>query len=102
MRILVVEDDAKIGEFVSKGLREAGYVVDHVASAEEALPIFVSGTVDAAIVDIMLPAPAGQDTRAALAASSSTSRPCEAKRRRSASLSTRRASASTRACSRRR
>jgi Response regulators consisting of a CheY-like receiver domain and a winged-helix DNA-binding domain len=28
MRLLVVEDDKKIASFVSRGLKEAGYVVD--------------------------------------------------------------------------
>ena len=29
MRILIIEDDATIAGFVAKGLREAGFVVDH-------------------------------------------------------------------------
>lgn len=66
MRILVVEDDAKIGGFVAKGLREAGYAVEHVESAEEALPLFADGTVDGAIVDIMLPGMDGLDLVAAI------------------------------------
>ena len=55
MRIIVIEDDAKIGQFVSRGLREAGFAVDHVDSAEEAMTRFESGEYDAAVVDVMLP-----------------------------------------------
>ena len=34
MRILLVEDDVKIASFVEKGLRAAGYAVDHAIDAE--------------------------------------------------------------------
>ncbi|MDV1412469.1 DNA-binding response regulator, partial [Citrobacter freundii] len=30
MKILIVEDEIKTGEYLSKGLTEAGFVVDHV------------------------------------------------------------------------
>lgn len=55
MRVIVVEDDPKIGQFVARGLREAGFAVDHVERAEEALPRLADGTYDAAVVDVMLP-----------------------------------------------
>ncbi|EIW9109418.1 DNA-binding response regulator, partial [Citrobacter freundii] len=29
MKILIVEDEIKTGEYLSKGLTEAGFVVDH-------------------------------------------------------------------------
>ena len=56
MRLLVVEDDGMIASFVVKGLKEAGYAVDHVKSAEEALAMAEAGPYDAAVVDVMLPA----------------------------------------------
>ena len=37
MRALVVEDDATIAEFVARGLREAGFAVDHESDGERAL-----------------------------------------------------------------
>ena len=37
MRLLVVEDDPQIAEFVTDGLRRAGYAVDHVSDGETAL-----------------------------------------------------------------
>jgi two-component system OmpR family response regulator len=55
VRILIVEDDNKIASFVEKGLREAGYAVDYVTSAEEAFDFAETVTYDAAVVDIMLP-----------------------------------------------
>ena len=55
MRIIIVEDDNKIAGFVSKGLTEAGYYVDHAPDAETAVPKFLEGEYDAAIVDVMLP-----------------------------------------------
>jgi two-component system OmpR family response regulator len=55
MRILVVEDDKKIASFVVKGLKQAGFAVDHCADGEEALTYAETTAYDAAIVDIMLP-----------------------------------------------
>lgn len=55
MRVIVVEDDPKIGQFVARGLREAGFAVDHVENAEDAIPRLAGGTYDAAVVDVMLP-----------------------------------------------
>ncbi|MDR1180073.1 MAG: response regulator transcription factor [Spirochaetales bacterium] len=55
MRILIVEDDQKIAGFVAKGLREAGFTVDAVTTAEDGLSYLMSGSFNAAIVDIMLP-----------------------------------------------
>ena len=55
MRLLVVEDDSKIASFVVKGLKEAGFAVDHCADGEEALIMADSTPFDALIVDLMLP-----------------------------------------------
>ena len=55
MRILIVEDDEKISGFVAKGLREAGFTVDAVSSGEDGLSYLLSGSYDAAVVDITLP-----------------------------------------------
>jgi two-component system OmpR family response regulator len=53
--VLLVEDDLTIAFFISKGLKEAGYAVDHVADGQEGLHFALSAPYDAAIVDIMLP-----------------------------------------------
>ena len=55
MKILLLEDDAKIAAFVAKGLREAGYVVDISSNGEEGSEMGRKNSYDAAIVDIMLP-----------------------------------------------
>ncbi len=55
MRILVIEDDRKIGSFLQKGLQEAGYAVDLASDGEEGLDAMQSGVYDAAVVDLMLP-----------------------------------------------
>ncbi|MEM8935275.1 MAG: response regulator transcription factor [Pseudomonadota bacterium] len=55
MRILLVEDDAEAAAFVSKGLRQAGHVVEHALDGESGLNMATSGEYDAYIVDRMLP-----------------------------------------------
>ncbi len=55
MRLLIVEDDATIADFISTGLVEAGFAVDVAADGARGLDLAVSGSYDVAIVDIMLP-----------------------------------------------
>jgi len=55
MRILLIEDDPKIASFVVKGLRSAGYAVDHASDGEEGLHHALTEPYDVAILDIMLP-----------------------------------------------
>ena len=55
MRALLVEDDPTIAEFVARGLREAGYAVDHEADGETGLAAASTSPFDVAIVDLMLP-----------------------------------------------
>jgi two-component system OmpR family response regulator len=55
MRILVIEDDTEAAAHVSKGLREAGHVVDHAIDGESGLNMAGAGDYDAYIVDRMLP-----------------------------------------------
>ncbi len=55
MRILVVEDDSEAAAHVSKGLREAGHVVDHALDGEVGLNMAGSGDYDAYVIDRMLP-----------------------------------------------
>ena len=55
MKALLVEDDASIAEFVVRGLREAGFAVDHQADGEAGLAAAARGGYDVAIVDVMLP-----------------------------------------------
>ena len=55
MRVLVVEDDAKIASFVARRLKQAGYAVDHASDGEAGLALAESTDYDAAIIDVMLP-----------------------------------------------
>jgi two-component system, OmpR family, response regulator len=55
VRVLIVEDDGTIADFVAKGLAEAGYAVDVAPDGERGLELASAGTYDAAIVDVMLP-----------------------------------------------
>jgi len=55
VRILVVEDDTKIASFILKGLREAGFAVDHASDGDEGLFLALSEPYDVAVIDIMLP-----------------------------------------------
>jgi heavy metal response regulator len=55
VRALLVEDDPAIAEFVVRGLREAGYAVDHEADGEAGLEAAARAAYDVAIVDVMLP-----------------------------------------------
>lgn len=55
MRILVVEDDKKIGSFIQKGLKEAGFAVDVETDGAEGLFMGSQEVYDAAVIDIMLP-----------------------------------------------
>lgn len=55
MRALIIEDDQTIADFVVRGLREAGFVVDHASDGVSGLGLARSGGYDVAIVDLMLP-----------------------------------------------
>jgi len=59
MRLLLVEDDARIARFVAKGLREQAYAVDVAATGEDALYQAAVNTYDLVILDVMIPAPDG-------------------------------------------
>ena len=55
MRILLIEDDKRVSDFVAKGLRQEGYAVDHAANGEDGLHLATTEPYDVMIVDIMLP-----------------------------------------------
>ena len=55
MRLLLIEDDSKIASFIVKGMKEAGYAVDHASDGNKGLNMALTEPYDAAIVDIMLP-----------------------------------------------
>jgi two-component system OmpR family response regulator len=55
MRVLVVEDDAKIASFVVGGLKQAAYVAHHASDGEQAHRLLRTEHFDLLIVDLMLP-----------------------------------------------
>lgn len=55
MRILIVEDEAKIGEYLHQGLTEAGFVVDLARSGLDGQHLSMTGSYDLLILDVMLP-----------------------------------------------
>src|SRR5213592_2411135 len=55
MRLLLVEDDARIARFVAKGLREQTYAVDVASTGEDALYQAAINTYDLVILDVMIP-----------------------------------------------
>ncbi len=54
-RVLLVEDDADTADYVAKGLREAGFTVEHVGDGRDGLYLASSSAFDAVIMDRMLP-----------------------------------------------
>jgi two-component system OmpR family response regulator len=55
MRLLVVEDDAKIASFITQGLQAEGFAVDRADNGEQGLHLALTEPYDAAVIDIMLP-----------------------------------------------
>jgi two-component system copper resistance phosphate regulon response regulator CusR len=55
MRILVVEDEPKAGEYLRKGLTESGFVVDWANSGYDGLNLAQTGEYDVIVLDVMLP-----------------------------------------------
>ncbi len=55
MRVLVVEDEHKIADFIRKGLTEHGYAVDVAHDGEEALDWPAVAEFDVIVLDVMLP-----------------------------------------------
>lgn len=55
MKILLVEDDERTAAFIIKGLKQAGYVVEHAPDGETGLLLAKTEEYATAVVDIMLP-----------------------------------------------
>ena len=55
MRILVVEDESKAGEYLRKGLSESGFVVDLARTGPDGQHMATSGDYDLILLDVMLP-----------------------------------------------
>lgn len=59
MRVLVVEDEAKLAGLLRRGLEEEGHAVDLARSGDDALWRAAAAEYDAVVLDVMLPGPDG-------------------------------------------
>jgi len=55
MRVLLIEDEPGIAQFVCQGLREAGYAVDLADDGEDGLNYALASEYDVILLDILLP-----------------------------------------------
>lgn len=61
MNILLVEDETRVADFISRGLKGEGWSVEHAADAEYALECMAQRVFDIVLLDLMLPGMSGQD-----------------------------------------
>src|SRR5947199_9401287 len=59
MKILVVEDDKTVGQYVKRGLTEAGFHADLGGDGAEGLRLSTGGHYDMLVLDLRLPALSG-------------------------------------------
>lgn len=69
MKILIIEDDLKIINFLKKGLEEECYIVDSSTNGDEGLYLASVNEYDLILLDIMLPIKDGMEVCKALRAS---------------------------------
>jgi DNA-binding response OmpR family regulator len=61
MKILVIEDEGKVANFLKKGLEQSGYEVEIAADGEEGQAKFNAAEFDLVLLDLMLPKVSGWD-----------------------------------------
>jgi two-component system copper resistance phosphate regulon response regulator CusR len=66
MKILIIEDDPKTGDYLKKGLRESGYAVDLSRTGTDGLQMALNNAYDLVVLDVMLPGIDGWKIMAAL------------------------------------
>lgn len=59
MKILLVEDEPRLNDFICKGLEQQGYTVDAVTTGSEAMSLAATESYDLIILDVMLPGLSG-------------------------------------------
>jgi two-component system copper resistance phosphate regulon response regulator CusR len=55
MKILIVEDEQKTGDYLKQGLSEAGFMVDLVRDGLDGMHLALTGDYDLVVLDVMLP-----------------------------------------------
>ncbi len=66
MRVLVIEDEAKVAAFIRRALEEEGYAVDHAADGKQGLDLGETAVYDLIVLDLMLPGLPGLEVLKAL------------------------------------
>lgn len=61
MNVLLVEDETHVADFIARGLKAEGWVVEHAPDGETALEKLVDAPFDVVVLDLMLPGMSGQD-----------------------------------------
>ena len=55
MRILIIEDDSDLAQFIRKGLQEEGYAIDQATNGEDGFLFASTYSYDLLLLDVMLP-----------------------------------------------
>jgi two-component system copper resistance phosphate regulon response regulator CusR len=55
MKILIVEDEPKTGDYLKQGLAEAGFVADLARDGPDGLHLALTEDYDLVVLDVMLP-----------------------------------------------
>jgi DNA-binding response OmpR family regulator len=61
MQILMIEDEPRVADFVRRGLRPEGWMVEVAPNAEDGLERLKSATYDIVLLDVMLPGMSGDE-----------------------------------------
>ncbi len=61
MNILLVEDEERVADFISRGLKGECWSVQHAKDGETAISYLKDGKYDIVVLDLMLPGISGQD-----------------------------------------
>ena len=61
MKVLVIEDQQRLGQFLERGLKECAYTVNWVATCKDALDALAESSYDVIILDLGLPDGDGVD-----------------------------------------
>ncbi len=68
MRVLVIDDEVRLADYLRKGLTESGYTVDVAHDGIDGLHLAVEGSYDLIVLDVMLPGKDGFEVLAGLRA----------------------------------
>jgi len=55
MKILIVEDEVKTGDYIRQGFMESGFVVDHARTGLDGHHLAITGSYNLIVLDVMLP-----------------------------------------------